>query len=59
MVSANNSRQKTIIEKYAESQDIKTIQWPLQNLVNAGYDIGLIVAFGHLIKDDVLNKFPL
>lgn len=59
LVTANNARHKTEIEKYAESQNIKTIQWPLQNLMNAEYDIGLIVAFGHLIEDDVLDKFPL
>ncbi|XP_049869968.1 methionyl-tRNA formyltransferase, mitochondrial [Pectinophora gossypiella] len=59
LVTANSSKNKTIIEKYAHTEDIKTISWPLHSLKSTEYDIGLIVAFGHLIKDDILNKFPL
>ncbi|XP_048479186.1 methionyl-tRNA formyltransferase, mitochondrial [Plutella xylostella] len=59
IVTANSSKHKTIIEKYAESESIKTLSWPLQGIENAKYDIGLIVAFGHLIKKDLLEKFPL
>ncbi|CAB3239320.1 unnamed protein product [Arctia plantaginis] len=53
------SKHKTDIIKYAQSENIRTISWPLQDLYSAEYDLGLIVAFGHLIKEDLLNKFPL
>lgn len=59
LVTANNSKHHSDLEKYAISQSINIIKWPLQNLQHGEYDIGLIVAFGHLIKDDILQKFPL
>lgn len=54
-----NSKHKTDILKYAEAENINTIAWPLNHLRTAEYDLGLIVAFGHLIKEDLLKKFPL
>ncbi|KAF9815896.1 hypothetical protein SFRURICE_009794 [Spodoptera frugiperda] len=54
-----NTKHKTDILKYAEEENINTVPWPLDNLKPAEYDLGLIVAFGHLIKEDLLNKFPL
>ncbi|KAJ8733270.1 hypothetical protein PYW08_001568 [Mythimna loreyi] len=54
-----NTKHKTDIQKYAEAENIKTIPWPLDSLRAAEYDMGLIVAFGHLIKNDLLSKFPL
>lgn len=54
-----NTKHKTDIIKYAEEENINTVPWPLDNLKPAEYDLGLIVAFGHLIKEDLLNKFPL
>lgn len=59
LVTANTSKKKSAIEKYACLESINTLQWPLQNLQIGEYDIGLIVAFGHLIKNDLLIKFPL
>ncbi|XP_013164591.1 PREDICTED: methionyl-tRNA formyltransferase, mitochondrial [Papilio xuthus] len=59
LVTANTSLNKSAIEKYAHTENINTLQWPLQRLHIGEYDIGLIVAFGHLIKDDLLKKFPL
>ncbi|XP_028171630.1 methionyl-tRNA formyltransferase, mitochondrial [Ostrinia furnacalis] len=59
LVTSNQSKNRTEIEKYAASESLKIITWPLHQLNTLQYDIGLIVAFGHLIKDDVLNKFPL
>lgn len=54
-----NSKNKSEILKYAEAENIQTIKWPLDHLNTAEYDLGLIVAFGHLIKADLLNKFPM
>ncbi|CAH0605387.1 unnamed protein product [Chrysodeixis includens] len=54
-----NSKNKSEILKYAEAENIQTITWPLDNLNTAEYDLGLIVAFGHLIKEDLLKKFPM
>ncbi|KAM3967349.1 methionyl-tRNA formyltransferase, mitochondrial [Aphomia sociella] len=59
LVTSNTSKNKTEIEKYAANEKLQTITWPLRNVRLAEYDIGLIVAFGHLIKDDILKKFPL
>ncbi|XP_046963050.1 methionyl-tRNA formyltransferase, mitochondrial isoform X1 [Vanessa cardui] len=59
LVTANSSKNKTLIEKYAQMENIKLLQWPNLNINHNEYDIGVIVAFGHLIKDDILNKFPL
>ncbi|XP_073943098.1 methionyl-tRNA formyltransferase, mitochondrial isoform X2 [Choristoneura fumiferana] len=50
---------RSVTEEYAQKENLKTIPWPLQNIQPAEYDIGLIVAFGHLIKDNVLEKFPM
>ncbi|CAH4035778.1 methionyl-tRNA formyltransferase, mitochondrial [Pieris brassicae] len=59
LVTANSSKNKSIIEKFAEKEDIRVLTWPNLNIHEAEYDIGLIVAFGHLIQKDVLDKFPL
>ncbi|KOB66308.1 Methionyl-tRNA formyltransferase [Operophtera brumata] len=59
LVITNNAKNKSEIEKYAQAENITTKLWPLQGLQAAEYDMGLIVAFGHLIKDDLLDKFPL
>ncbi|XP_068631238.1 methionyl-tRNA formyltransferase, mitochondrial isoform X1 [Battus philenor] len=59
LVTANTSKNKSIIEKYACLENINTLRWPLQSLNPGEYDIGLIVAFGHLIREDILKKFPL
>ncbi|XP_075971744.1 methionyl-tRNA formyltransferase, mitochondrial [Anticarsia gemmatalis] len=54
-----DTKHKTEVIKYAEAENLNTITWPLQDLRAAEYDLGLIVAFGHLIKAELLNKFPL
>lgn len=59
LVTANSRKNKTLIEKYAQNEDIEILTWPDLSLSEGKYDIGLIVAFGHLIKKDVLEKFPL
>lgn len=59
LVTANNSKNQTTIEKYAQTENIKILQWPHLNIKDGEYDIGSIVAFGHLIKEDVLKRFPL
>lgn len=59
LVITDNAKNKSEIEKYAQAENITTKLWPLQCLQAKEYDLGLIVAFGHLIKDDLLDKFPL
>ncbi|XP_026755580.1 methionyl-tRNA formyltransferase, mitochondrial [Galleria mellonella] len=59
LVTSNKSKNKTEIEKYATNEKLQILTWPLRDIHSGEYDIGLIVAFGHLIKDDVLQKFPL
>ncbi|XP_072940178.1 methionyl-tRNA formyltransferase, mitochondrial [Epargyreus clarus] len=59
VVTVNALKKGSEIEKYAQEEKIRTVPWPLVNVNKGEYDLGLIVAFGHLIKDDVLEKFPL
>lgn len=59
LVITNTTKNKSDIEQYAQKENLKTILWPLSNLEAFEYDLGLIVAFGHMIKGDVLAKFPL
>ncbi|KAL4716607.1 hypothetical protein ACJJTC_008242 [Scirpophaga incertulas] len=59
LVTCNNATKKSEIEEYASSARITIKKWPLHSLQPSEYDLGLIVAFGHLIKDEMLNKFPL
>lgn len=47
------------VQKYAEKENIQIHRWPLIDFENQNYDIGLVVSFGHLIPEDVINKFPL
>lgn len=47
------------VQKYAEKENIQIHRWPLKDFENQKYDIGLVVSFGHLIPEDVINKFPL
>lgn len=35
--------------------------WPLQDPVElcSGFDVGVVVSFGHLIPEPIINAFPL
>ncbi|XP_059046129.1 methionyl-tRNA formyltransferase, mitochondrial isoform X2 [Achroia grisella] len=58
IVTSNTSKNRTVIEKYAASERLQILTWPL-TIQPGEYDIGLIVAFGHLIKHSVLQHFPM
>ena len=43
--------------RYAKQEKLHLYKWPLPDL-RGHYDVGVIVSFGHLIPDDVINMFP-
>lgn len=59
LVTANKSSKLSKIEKYAVSKNLKILPWPLVDVSTQQYDIGIVVSFGHLIPECVINMFPL
>ncbi|GBP59473.1 Methionyl-tRNA formyltransferase, mitochondrial [Eumeta japonica] len=57
LVTTKKSKNVSTLEQYAISQNIKLIPWPLHHIKNGDYDLGLIVAFGHMITKEILDKF--
>lgn len=49
------------VKKFAEKDNLKLLNWPITADVikNGGYDLGVVVSFGHLIPESVINAFPL
>lgn len=53
---------KNPIKKYAQDENLKLIAWEdfkgLPHQENE-YDVGLVVSFGHLIPEVIINSFRL
>ncbi|XP_030751420.1 methionyl-tRNA formyltransferase, mitochondrial-like [Sitophilus oryzae] len=49
---------KNPIWKFAEKHDLNIQKWP-PDLIQNEYDLGVVVSFGHLIPENIINKFPL
>lgn len=49
------------VRKYAKSNQLVCYKWPITADVvkEHNYDVGVVVSFGHLIPEDVINAFPL
>lgn len=49
------------VAKYAKSHQLSTFKWPITGDVvkEHNYDVGVVVSFGHMIPEDVINAFPL
>lgn len=47
-----------LVRKYAEEHKLIVHSWPVTVRADV-FDIGLVVSFGHLIPESVINKFPL
>lgn len=49
------------VKQYAEQNSIECRDWP--SLISDGakikYDLGVVVSFGHLIPESIINMFPL
>lgn len=49
------------VKRFTERNSLRCFDWPVRADVikNAKYDLGIVVSFGHLIPEDVINAFPL
>lgn len=49
------------IRKYAKFSQLTCYKWPITADVvkEHNYDVGVVVSFGHMIPEDVINAFPL
>lgn len=46
------------IEKFAKSNNLQVYSWPYTRLLN-NYEVGVVVSFGHLLPEKIINSFPL
>lgn len=45
------------VRKYAEQHRLSLHHWPDVDL-SANFDVGVVVSFGSLIKENIINKMP-
>ncbi|XP_066139327.1 methionyl-tRNA formyltransferase, mitochondrial [Euwallacea fornicatus] len=50
--------QQNPVWKYSNMQNLKIHKWP-PNLEKSSFDLGLVVSFGYLIPEQLIEKFPL
>ncbi|KAH8330687.1 hypothetical protein KR067_006420 [Drosophila pandora] len=46
------------VRSYAEQQKIPLQRWPINSSQCAGFDLGVVVSFGHLIPANIIGAFP-
>lgn len=48
------------VKKYASKQGMECIDWATlkSEIDTIKYDLGVVVSFGHLIPEKVINAFP-
>lgn len=46
------------VRNFATKNALFVHNWPL-NIIKKDFDVGLVVSFGHLIPEDIINSFPL
>nr|CAI5838675.1 unnamed protein product [Callosobruchus analis] len=46
------------VQKYAKEQRLIIHSWPLKNYPIGTFDLGVVVSFGHLMPENVINSFP-
>ena len=51
-------RLQTPMKSFAMMSGIPVVDWP-PDLVDGHYDVGVVVSFGHLIPNRIIEKFPL
>lgn len=48
------------VKNVAKEEQLVTLEWPVSKVqVEGQYDIGVVVSFGRLIPEDIINAFPL
>lgn len=51
-------KQTHAVKRYAVEHRLKIHEWPVV-VKHGDFDIGLVVAFGHLIPKQIIEAFPL
>ncbi|VEN42046.1 unnamed protein product [Callosobruchus maculatus] len=46
------------VQKYAKEQSLTIHSWPIKNHPIKTFDLGVVVSFGHLIPENIINSFP-
>lgn len=48
------------VRNFAKEEKLDLYDWPIDKTkLNGKYDIGVVVSFGRLIPEDIINCFPL
>lgn len=48
------------VPKFCKESNISYEEWPLSSLASLkGFDLGIVVSFGHLIPQSIIECFPL
>lgn len=50
-------KQANHVKKFAKKNNLVIHNWPYSVPLNK-FDVGIVVSFGHLIPEDVINSFP-
>ncbi|XP_018323757.1 methionyl-tRNA formyltransferase, mitochondrial isoform X2 [Agrilus planipennis] len=50
---------KDVVKQFALERNLKYHKWPLRSLKSGDFDFGIVVSFGKLIPESVINKFSL
>uniref|UniRef100_A0A1B6CTX3 methionyl-tRNA formyltransferase n=1 Tax=Clastoptera arizonana TaxID=38151 RepID=A0A1B6CTX3_9HEMI len=54
------SNSGTVVRNFAETEKLPLYDWPLDpNSIKTKFDLGIVVAFGHLISENIINALPL
>lgn len=51
-------KQANPVQKFGKENNLVTHNWPYWELVNK-FDVGIVVSFGHLLPEKLINSFPL
>lgn len=58
VVTSFKSQIKSVLN-YAQTHQIECKNWPISSTDCNGYDLGIVVSFGHLIPESIISSFPL
>lgn len=55
-----HTSKSNVVRKFSEANGLKCHKWPVSpNVIRSKYDLGIVVSFGHLIPEEIIDAFPL
>nr|XP_018901784.1 PREDICTED: methionyl-tRNA formyltransferase, mitochondrial-like [Bemisia tabaci] len=52
--------ENNMVGKFIQDEKLDFSLWPIEeSAVKGNYDLGIVVSFGHLIPEEIINSFPL